>query len=85
MKPYFGGIAATHQTPLLFRLGNNQREAVHRCAGPGCVTCAWASWGIVRSYMGFWFGWDSEDRSVVIDSDREAVKVLPSDLGLSDG
>jgi hypothetical protein len=79
--PYYGGLTAVHETPLLFPLGNKPIEAVHRCAGPGCATCLWASWGIVRSHAGFWYGWDG-DKSVVIDSDSAAVRVRPEDLGL---
>lgn len=82
MKPYIGGINAVHRTPLLFRPGTKERPAVHHCAGAGCVTCLWASYGVFRSYLGWWFGWTADGRSVVIDDDRAACVVLPEELGL---
>lgn len=81
-RPYIGGITAVHQSPLLFRLGKKNGEARHRCAGPGCVTCLWATWKIYRSWVGFWFGWDENDRALIIDNDKEACRILPEDLGL---
>lgn len=81
-RPYYGGLHAVHQTPHLFRPGSNPREVVHQCAGAGCATCLWSSWGIVRSWKGFWFGWTTAGESVVIDSDKAAVQVLPEEVNL---
>lgn len=81
-RSYYGGIPAVHQTPLLFRQGNHEQTAVHQCAGAGCVTCLWATHGVFRSYVGFWFGWNERLESVTIDDDRAACSILPEELNL---